>query len=81
MKKLEHILAENMRRFNTKNLHENEESDKRFAEYVYKSYLEDAVQEFSAAGVAYAIMLDTDSKILPAYIKHIIKKYYDINLK
>ena len=81
MKKLEHILAENMRRFNTKNLHENEESDKRFAEYVYKSYLEDANQTFTAAGVAYAIMLDTDSKILPAYIKHIMKKYYDINLK
>lgn len=81
MTNLKNILAENMRRFNTKNLHENEESDKRFAEYVYKSYLEDAVQEFSAAGVAYAIMLDTDSKILPAYIKHIMKKYYDINLK
>ena len=81
MIKMKNLLKENMRRFGTKNLHENEESDKRFAEYVYKSYLEDAVQEFSAAGVAYAIMLDTDSKILPAYIKHIMKKYYDINLK
>lgn len=87
--KLKNLLAENMHRFGTKNLtknqltklNENEESDKLFAEYVYKSYLEDAKQEFSAAGVAYAIMLDTDSKILPAYIKHIMKKYYNLNLK
>ena len=81
MKKLEHILAENMHRFKTKNLNENDESDKRFAEYVYKSYLEDANQTFTAAGVAYAIMLDSDSKILPAYIKHVMKKYYNMDLK
>ena len=62
-------------------LKENEESDKRFAEYVYKSYLEDANQSYSAAGVAYMIMMDTDSKILPAYIKHVMKKYYNMNLK
>ncbi len=29
-------------------LAENEESDKRFAEYIYKSYLEDSPQTFSA---------------------------------
>ena len=62
-------------------LKENEESDKRFAEYVYKSYLEDANQTFSAAGVAYAIMMDTDSKIPPAYIKNVMKKYYNMDLK
>jgi|688.fasta_scaffold478126_2 hypothetical protein len=62
-------------------LKENEESDKRFAEYVYKSYLEDANQSYSAAGVAYMIMMDTDSKIPPAYIKNVMKKYYNMDLK
>jgi hypothetical protein len=76
------ILAENMRRFRTKNLvTESEESDKKFAEYIFKSYLEDAKQSFTAAGVAYTIMMDTDSRIPPAYIKNIIKKYYNIDLK
>ena len=46
-------------------LAESEESDKRFAEYIYKSYLEDANQSYSAAGVAYMIMMDSDSKIPP----------------
>jgi hypothetical protein len=62
-------------------LKENEESDKRFAEYVYKSYLEDANQSYSAAGVAYMIMMDTDSKIPPVYIKNVMKKYYNMDLK
>jgi hypothetical protein len=62
-------------------LAESEESDKRFAEYVYKSYLEDANQSYSAAGVAYMIMMDTDSKIPPAYIKNVMKKYYNMDLK
>jgi hypothetical protein len=62
-------------------LSENEESDKRFAEYVYKSYLEDANQSYSAAGVAYMIMMDSDSKIPPVYIKNVMKKYYNIDLK
>jgi hypothetical protein len=62
-------------------LAENEESDKRFAEYVYKSYLEDANQSYSAPGVAYMIMMDTDSKIPPAYIKNVMKKYYNMDLK
>jgi hypothetical protein len=62
-------------------LKESEESDQRFAEYIYKSYLEDSPQTFSAAGLAYAIMMDTDSKVPPAYIKSIMKKYYNINLK
>jgi hypothetical protein len=62
-------------------LSENEESDKRFAEYVYKSYLEDANQSYSAAGVAYMIMMDSDSKIPPAYIKNVMKKYYNMDLK
>ena len=79
-------LNENMRQFGTKNLKEtnlteSEESDKNFAEYVFKSYLEDAKQSFSAAGVAYMIMMDTDSKIPPRYIKHIMKKYHNIDLK
>jgi hypothetical protein len=80
-------LKENMRQFGTKNLKEtnsiteSEESDKNFAEYIFKSYLEDAKQSFSAAGVAYMIMMDTDSKISPRYIKHIMKKYYNIDLK
>jgi hypothetical protein len=43
--------------------------------------LEDAKQSFSAAGVAYMIMMDTDSKIPPRYIKHIMKKYHNIDLK
>jgi hypothetical protein len=60
---------------------ESEESDKNFAEYIFKSYLEDAKQSFSAASVAYMIMMDTDSKISPRYIKHIMKKYYNIDLK
>jgi hypothetical protein len=62
-------------------LKENEESDKRFAEYVYKSYLEDANQSYSAAGVAYMIMMDPDSKIPPVYIKNVMKKYYNMDLK
>jgi hypothetical protein len=62
-------------------LKENEESDKRFAEYVYKSYLEDANQSYSAAGVAYMIMMDSDSKIPPVYIKNVMKKYYNMDLK
>jgi len=62
-------------------LAESEESDKRFAEYVYKSYLEDANQSYSAAGVAYMIMMDTDSKIPPVYIKNVMKKYYNMDLK
>ncbi len=62
-------------------LSENEESDKRFAEYVYKSYLEDAKTSMTATGIAYTIMMDTDSKVNPNYIKSIIKKYYNIDLK
>ena len=62
-------------------LKENEESDKRFAEYSYKSYWEDAAESFSAAYVAYLIMMDTDSKISPRYIKNVIKKYYNMDLK
>jgi len=62
-------------------LAESEESDKRFAEYVYKSYLEDANQSYSAAGVAYMIMMDSDSKIPPVYIKNVMKKYYNMDLK
>jgi len=62
-------------------LAESEESDKRFAEYIYKSYLEDANQSYSAAGVAYMIMMDSDSKIPPAYIKNVMKKYYNMDLK
>jgi hypothetical protein len=62
-------------------INENDESDKRFADYIYKSYLEDATQTYSAAGVAYTILMDTDSKVNPRYIKSIIKKYYDIDLK
>mgnify|MGYP003352948422 FL=1 len=65
----------------TNSITESEESDKNFAEYVFKSYLEDAKQSFSAAGVAYMIMMDTDSKIPPRYIKHIMKKYHNIDLK
>lgn len=62
-------------------LNESEESDKRFAEYIYKSYIEDSPQTFSAAGIAYSIMMDTDSKVNPFYIKRIMKQYYDMNLK
>jgi len=62
-------------------LAENEESDKRFADYIYKSYLEDAKQTFTAAGIAYTIMMDTDSRINPRYIKSVMKKYYNIDLK
>jgi hypothetical protein len=62
-------------------LAESEESDKRFAEYIYKSYLEDANQSYSAAGVAYMIMMDSDSKIPPVYIKNVMKKYYNMDLK
>jgi uncharacterized membrane protein len=62
-------------------LNESEESDKEFADYIYKSYLEDSPQTFSAAGVAYAIMMDTDSKVNPFYIKRIMKQYYNMNLK
>lgn len=65
----------------TNSITESEESDKNFAEYIFKSYLEDAKQSFSAAFVAYMIMMDTDSKISPRYIKHIMKKYYNIDLK
>ena len=65
----------------TNSITESEESDKNFAEYVFKSYLEGAKQSFSAAGVAYMIMMDTDSKIPPRYIKHIMKKYHNIDLK
>ena len=62
-------------------LAENEESDKRFAEYVYKSYLEDSKQPITAAGVAYMIQMDTDSKISSRYIKTVMKTYYNIDLK
>lgn len=62
-------------------LAENEESDKRFAEYVYKSYLEDSKQTITAAGVAYMIQMDTDSKISSRYIKNIMKTYYNMDLK
>jgi hypothetical protein len=62
-------------------VNENDESDKRFAEYIYKSYLEDAKQSFSAAGIAYTIMMDTDSRVNPRYIKSIMKKYYNVDLK
>jgi hypothetical protein len=62
-------------------LAENEESDKRFAEYVYKSYLEDSKQHMTAAGVAYMIQMDTDSKISARYIKTVMKTYYNMDLK
>ena len=61
-------------------LAENEESDKRFAEYIYKSYLEDSKQPITATGVAYMIQMDTDSKISPRYIKNIMKTYYKLDL-
>jgi hypothetical protein len=62
-------------------LSENEESDKRFADYIYKSYLEDAKQDYTAAGIAYTIQMDTDSRINPRYIKSVIKQHYGIDLK
>ena len=61
-------------------LAENEESDKRFAEYIYKSYLEDSKQPITTTGVAYMIQMDTDSKISPRYIKNIMKTYYKLDL-
>jgi hypothetical protein len=62
-------------------INENEESDKRFAEYIYKSYLEDAKQTYTASGIAYMIMMDTDSRINPRYIKNVMKQHYNLDLK
>lgn len=62
-------------------INENDESDKRFADYIYKSYLEDAKQSFTAVGVAYMIQMDTDSRVNPSYIKSIMKRHYNIDLK
>jgi hypothetical protein len=56
-------------------------SDKRFADYIYKNYLEDTKQSVTAAGIAYMIQMDTDSKVNPSYIKSIMARYYNINLK
>lgn len=74
------ILAENMRRFGTKNLNEtsDESANERFAQFLKQEYYNEGWK--TAQAIAYEFMMDTDSRIHPAYVKNIFAKYLDIKL-
>ncbi len=73
-------LTENMRRFGTKNLHEtsDESANKGFAEFLKREYYDAGTK--SAQAIAYEFMMDTDSRMAPAYVKNIFAKHLDIEL-
>jgi hypothetical protein len=61
---------------------EGDDKQKKFADYIYNEYLKDATQPYTAMRLSQEIMLDTDSRINPVYIKAAIKAHYpEIELK
>jgi hypothetical protein len=61
---------------------ETDNKQKKFADYIYNEYLKDATQPYTAMRLSQEIMLDTDSRINPVYIKAAIKAHYpEIELK
>lgn len=62
----------------------NEANDKSDADWIYKTYFKKGNKnnfDGTAKGLSSAIASDFDSNVNPKYLKNILKKYYNIDLK
>lgn len=85
MKKLKNILAENMRRFGTKNLQEagnDEDANKKLADFLKSEYYDGApdTNKVSALSIANNYYMDFEGRLNPRFIQHIFKTYLNIDL-